>query len=204
MTALPRLPDIESGPLSDRQRAVFDRIRSGPRGEVVGPLRVWLHSPDLADLAQALGQYARYDSSLPTRLSELAILVTARIWSSGFEWAHHAPIAEAAGLAPAAVAAIGRAEVPALGDPRDAAVFAFAVELQRDRAVSDTTFATALDTLGTHGIVDLLGVCGYYGLISMTINAARVPDGDGPRLPVVSMPPERYFAQHVAPGRFPD
>ena len=85
-----RLPELDEAALTAHQQKVFDDIASGPRGNVYGPLRVWLQSPGLAETAQALGQYARYDSALPEHLSELAILVTARYWSSGFEWSHHA------------------------------------------------------------------------------------------------------------------
>lgn len=86
-----RLPILDESALTAEQREVYDRIASGPRGAVQGPLRVWLQSPEMADRAQALGQYARYDSALPAVLSELAILVAARIWSARMEWAHHAP-----------------------------------------------------------------------------------------------------------------
>jgi len=188
-----RIPDIADEPLSPRQRAVHDQIASGPRGEVVGPLRIWLHSPELADKAQALGQFARYDSSLSPILSELAILVTARLWSSGFEWAQHVPWAQKAGLAESIIAALGRARRPEFVVPEQAAVFAYTVELQRDRQVSDETHHMAASALGRRGLVDLVGICGYYGLISMTINAFRVPDGSGPRLPAVSIPASEMF-----------
>ena len=87
-----RHPKLDESALSADQQAIHDDIVNGPRGAVVGPLRVWLQSPGLAKQAQALGQYARYDSVLPQVLSELAILVTALYWSSGFEWSHHVPI----------------------------------------------------------------------------------------------------------------
>ena len=179
--------------MSAAQRTVHDRIAAGPRGKVVGPLRVWLHSPVLADRAQALGQFARYDSALPPRLSELAILVTARLWSSGFEWSHHAPIALEAGLTGDAVAAIGRGACPAFERADERAVFDFAVALHRDRRVDDAVYERAREALGNAGIVDLVGICGYYTLISMTINAFEVPDGDGPALPRTALEPEAMF-----------
>lgn len=190
---MPRLPDAEDGPLSDRQRDVIDRIKSGPRGAVQGPLRVWVHSPELADRAQALGQFVRYDSALSPIQSELAILVTARVWSSGFEWSHHAPIAARAGLSDQAIEAIARARRPDFGDPTLQAIFDFSVELHRDRDVCDATFEAALAEIGQVGVVDLTGICGYYTLISMTINAFRVPDGQGPVLPALDIPVEDYF-----------
>ena len=196
MTDLPgaaryRGPDFDA--LTPEQTAVADAILSGPRGEVVGPLRVWLTNPNLAQTAQALGQYARFDSSLPPYRSELAILVTARYWSSGFEWAHHAPLAIAAGHTQTVVDDIAAARRPDLPDETARAIFAFAAELHRDKRVSDAAYATAERLLGPAGCVDLVGICGYYTLISMTINAFEVPPGEGPALPRLDLPPERYF-----------
>ena len=189
----PRYPDIDEASLTERQRQVYDRIVAGPRGQVVGPLRVWLHSPELADHAQALGGFVRYGTALPPILSELAILVTARIWSSGFEWSHHAPIAEAAGLDPAIIEAIGLARRPEFADTVQKALFDAAVELHRDRALTDATFDAALAALGRPALVELVGICGYYTLISMTINAFEVPEDEGPLLPETDIPAERMF-----------
>ena len=188
-----RHPDLDETALSPAQKRIYDAIASGPRGAVQGPLRVWLQSPGLAAQAQLLGQYARYDSVLPPELSELAILVTARYWSSGFEWTHHAPIALDAGVPQAAVAAIGEADRFAFEDPRMQAVFDFAVELHRDKRVSDAAYDAALAVLGLRACVDLVGICGYYTLISMTINTFDVPDGDGPALPRVNRALSEYF-----------
>jgi len=180
-----RFPDLDETALTPEQAAVRDAIRSGPRGEIAGPLRVWLTSPGLARTAQALGRYARYDSSLPKHLSELAILVTGRVWSAGFEWAHHAPIAREAGVPGAAIEAIAHGRRAGFDDSQMQAVFDCAVELHRHRPIGESTFATGLEALGARGMVDLVGICGYYTLISMTINAFEVPDGEGPRLPVL-------------------
>ena len=191
-----RLPAPDERGMTEAQRVVHERIVAGPRGQVVGPLKVWLHSPALADRAQALGQFARYDSALPPRLSELAILVTARIWSSGFEWSHHAPVAREAGLPEAAVEAIGKGRRPDLECEDERAVFDFAVALHRDRRVGDAVYGRAVAALGEAGTVDLVGICGYYTLISMTINAFEVPDGDGPALPRLDLAPERMFRDY--------
>lgn len=190
---MPRLPDLNPETLTPEQRRVHDAIVAGPRGAVQGPLRVWLTSPALADRAQALGQFARFDSSLSKDLSELAILVTARIWSSGFEWAHHAPIALSAGIPQDAIDAIGLAHRPQFDCAKRQAVFDCAVELHRDRRISDARFAAGMAALGDVGMVDLVGICGYYTLISMTINAFEVPDGDGPKLPDLALPVSDYF-----------
>jgi 4-carboxymuconolactone decarboxylase len=188
-----RHPELDEAALTPEQQEVFDAIAAGPRGIVEGPLRVWVQSPGLAATAQALGQYARYDSVLSHHLSELAILVTARYWSSGFEWTIHAPIALAAGIPDWAVTAIAKAQRVVFDDPEMQAVFDFAVELHRDKNVSDATYAAAEQALGVQACVDLVGVCGYYTLISMTINVFDVPDGDGQALPALSMKPANYF-----------
>ena len=176
---MPRLADIEPDKLNPEQRRVYDEILSGPRGIVEGPLRVWVNSPGLADKAQALGAFCRYGTSLPQRLSELAIITTGAHWQAGFEWAVHAPIALAAGLDPAAVEAIRLGREPDFTAADERAVYAFSSELLRNRRVSDATFRLAFDTLGQLGLVDLVGVLGYYGLISMTINAFDVPLPEG-------------------------
>ncbi|WP_375460646.1 carboxymuconolactone decarboxylase family protein [uncultured Enterovirga sp.] len=176
---MPRLPDIEPDTLSPEQRRVYDAILSGPRGVVQGPLRVWVNSPDLAERAQALGAFCRYGTSLPQRLSELAIITTGAHWQAGFEWAVHAPIALQVGLDPSAVEAIRVGREPILDKPDEKAVYAFASELLRQRRVSDATYRQAVEALGQIGVVDLVGVLGYYGLISMTINAFEVPLPEG-------------------------
>lgn len=188
-----RYPALDEASLSPAQRRVHDAIVAGPRGKVVGPLRVWLHSPDLAEHAQALGRFARYDTQLPPVLSELAILVTARIWSSGFEWSHHAPIAATVGLPAEVIAAIGDGRRPKFGDEVQQAVFDASVELHRDRQMSDATYDAALSALGLQGMIDLVGICGYYTLISMTINVFDVPDDGGPALPACDLRPEEMF-----------
>ena len=189
-----RHPKLDESALSADQQAIHDDIVNGPRGAVVGPLRVWLQSPGLAKQAQALGQYARYDSVLPQVLSELAILVTARYWSSGFEWSHHVPIAIEAGVPSGAVDAISNAKRYAFADAEMQAVFDFAVELHLLKNVTDVTYDKALTLLGQQACVDLVGVCGYYTLISMTINVFDVPDGEGPELPALDVDLGDYFA----------
>ena len=189
---MPRLPDLDPATLTPKQRVVHDAIAQGPRGRVEGPLRVWLNSPDLAERAQALGAFCRFNSSLPPRLSELAILVTGAYWQAGFEWHVHAPVALQAGLDAAAVDAIRRGAEPGFAREDEHAVHDFCAELLRTRRVSSATYARAAGLLGTTGIVDLVGVLGYYALISMTIVAFEVPLPDGAPEPFnPSLTPER-------------
>jgi 4-carboxymuconolactone decarboxylase len=170
-----RMPHIDPAKLTPAQQKVHDAIASGPRGAVRGPLAVWLTSPDLADKAQALGAFCRFGTSLHPRLSELAILVAGAHWQAGYEWFAHAPIAVAAGVSPAAVEAIRKGEAPA-GLPADEqAVYKFAHEMVKNRRVSEPTFQAAKALLGEKAVVELVGVLGYYTLISMTIVTFDVP-----------------------------
>jgi len=170
-----RIPMLQPGDLDADQQRVAAKIAGGKRGALKGgPLLAWLHSPELADRAQTLGAYCRYDSSLPPRLSELAILVTARHWQAGYEWQAHAPEALRGGLAAHTVESIRLGQPPAFEHDDEAAVHAFAVELIERREVSDATWATAVQCIGMRGVVDLIAVLGYYGLISMTIKAGRI------------------------------
>ena len=107
-----RTPEIVYAELDADQRRVYDAIVAGPRGQVQGPLKVWLQSAQLADRAQALGAFCRFGTSLPPRLSELAIITMGAHWRAGFEWFAHAPLAIKAGVDPAAVEAIRTSKPP--------------------------------------------------------------------------------------------
>ncbi len=176
-----RLPELRYDEMSAEQRRVHDEIAGGPRGRVEGPLKVWLHVPALADRAQKLGAHARFGSALPPELSEIAILVTAHAWQADFEWYAHARLAREAGLAPAAIEAIRTGAEPELTDPKARGVYAVARELHATRALSAATYAKAEAALGAAGLVDLVGILGYYTLVSMTLNAFDVPTPDGSR-----------------------
>ena len=170
-----RLPELTDAAMTPDQRRVADAIRSSPRGVVQGPLLAWLHSPDLADRAQALGAFCRYGTSLPPRLSELAIITVGAYWRAGFEWSVHAPLAEKAGLDPAAIEALRTGATPHFEQEDEQAVWRFAHHLLHDKTVADATYRTVEGLLGAAATVDLVGILGYYGLICMTINAFGVP-----------------------------
>ena len=172
---MPRIPDLVLEKLSPEQRRAYDAIVAGPRGRVVGPLRVWLESPQLADHAQALGAFCRFGTSLPPRLSELAIITAGAFWRAKFEWHAHAPMAIKAGIEPAAVEAIRAAKTPQFSNSDEAAVHAFAHELLETRRVSEPTYRRIADALGRQAVVELVGILGYYSLVSLTLNAFEVP-----------------------------
>ena len=180
-----RLPPIPPAQWTDEQRRYAQEIIDGPRGALVSPFVPLLRSPELMGHAQRMGEYLRYRSALGQRLSELAILVTARQWSQQVEWAIHAPIAEHEGIAVSTIAAIACSERPGDMPDDEAAVHDFCVELHRDKAVCDETWSNAVRRFGERGAVDLIGINGYYALLSMLMNAARteVPASSAPRLP---------------------
>lgn len=176
---MPRLPELSPDQMSPEQRRVHDAVLAGPRGKMVGPIQVWLTSPELAEKAQELGAFCRYGTSLPDRLSELAILITGAHWKAGYEWFVHAPIGLKAGLDPAAVEAIRNGEEPKFSKADEAAVYRFAIELLIKRRVSDSTYAQAKKELSERGVVELVGILGYYTLISMTIVGFEIPVPSG-------------------------
>ncbi|WP_158970384.1 carboxymuconolactone decarboxylase family protein [Chachezhania sediminis] len=170
----PRLDAPDPATFSPRQREVHDAITAGPRGSVPGPLAIWLHRPELAARAQALGQYCRYDSALEPRLSELAILVMARTYGAEYEWFAHKKEALKAGLSPDLVEAIRTGTSPGFADVEEEVVHAVATSALETRQVPDDLYARAAEVLGTDRLVDLVGVLGYYSLISLTLNIFRV------------------------------
>lgn len=170
-----RLPPLNTEMLSPRQREVYQAILGGARHSVEGPLRAWLASPDFADRAQSLGLKCRFGSSLAPSLSELAILTVAAHWKSEFEWHAHAPLALQAGLSAAVIEAVRVDSAPPFANPDESVVQAFAAELLTRHSVSQQTFNTARERFGDEGIVDLIGILGYYTLIAMTIAAFEIP-----------------------------
>lgn len=180
-----RISPIDPDHLDPEQRAVYDSIASGPRKGVRGPLAVWLHRPQLADRAQALGRYCRYDSSIAPRLSELAILLMGRHWLAEYEWAAHKPFALEAGLSLEVIDAIRDGLEPTFAQQDEALVYAFMKQLHENRAITDQLYSDLARAIGQNGLVDLVGIAGYYTLISMTIKVFEVPPpaGVAPELP---------------------
>jgi len=177
------MAEIPLDKMSSAQRAVADAIMSGPRGGLRGPFNTWLRSPVLADRLQKVGEYIRFNTSLDKRVNEMAILMTAQAWGSQYEWYAHAPLAIKAGLDPDIVAAIGAGRKPEKMKDDEAVVWEFTTQLRRDHGVDDAIYARALEKLGEQGIMDLIAVNGYYDVVSMTLNVARVAPPAGEELP---------------------
>ena len=171
-----RIKDWTVENLTAEQKEIHDTIVNGPRGHVVGPLRIWLNNPGLARSAQTVGEYARYGTSLSKGLSELAIITTGRVWSSAFEWEHHAPLAIEGGIDPENVNIISMGQRPNFTNAEEEAVFDFAAEANILKNVSDNTYNNLVNILNETAAIDIVGICGYYSLISMTLNVFKVPN----------------------------
>jgi len=180
-----RLGPIALEDMTPAQRAAAQAIIDGPRGAVYGPFVPLLRSPELMEYAQRMGEYLRYRSAIGVRLSELAILVTARQWNQQVEWAIHAPIAAQVGIPASVIQAIAERRRPGDMLVDEAVVHDFCVELHEGKSVSDRVYADALALFGEHGVVDLMGINGYYTFLAMVMNTARtaVPAGCEARLP---------------------
>lgn len=180
-----RIPLISQGNMTDEQRLVYDRIVAGKRGMLVGPLRAALHNPDLADRWQRLGECLRYETLFPPRLSELAILVTARRWDCALEWHIHSEIAQRAGLSTETITALRLERRPDFADADEAMIYDYSRAVQYTGRVDEACYRRIVERFGARGVVELTALLGYYAMVAMTLNAHEIPlpDGAMPELP---------------------
>ena len=169
-----RITDWSVDELNSEQLDIYKEIINGPRGNVLGPIRVWLNNPNFAKYAQAVGKYVRYESSLSPALSELAIITTGRCWSSQFEWEQHAPLAEKNGIKKEYINKIANGIRPIFKNSDEQIIYDFAAEVNIKKNVSDKVYDRAYDLLGLNAVIDIVAICGYYNLISMTINVFKI------------------------------
>jgi 4-carboxymuconolactone decarboxylase len=169
-----RMPEMTLEKMTPAQRSIAEAITNGPRGRMSGPFNAWLRNPVLADRLQKVGEYVRFNTSLDKRINEMAIIMTAQAWRAQYEWYAHAPLAIKAGLDPEVVKAIGAGRKPENMKDDEAIVWEFTTQLRRDHSVDDAIYARALEKFGEQGIIDLVAVNGYYDVVSMTLNVARV------------------------------
>jgi 4-carboxymuconolactone decarboxylase len=169
-----RMPAIPAEKMTDEQKAAAATFAEGRGYAVRGPFMPLLRSPEVMLRAKAMGDYLRFKSTIEPRLNELAIIVTARFWSQPYEWHAHRPLAEKGGLRPEIADAVADGRRPEAMSIDEAAVYDFAVELHQNKCVSDHTYARAKALFGEKGVIDLTAVCGYYTLIAMVLNVARV------------------------------
>lgn len=168
-----RLPPIPFDQLSAAQQVAAQAVIDGPRGALYGPFVPLIRSPELMSATQRLGEYLRYRSAIGTRLSELAILVTARQWDQQVEWAIHVPIAQKNDISDDVINAISLRQRPSAMLDDEALVHDFCIELHQQKQVSDRTYLAALERFGEQGVVDMVGINGYYTLLAMVMNTAR-------------------------------
>jgi 4-carboxymuconolactone decarboxylase len=168
-----RFTPLARDALAPDQRLVYDAIVAGPRGTVPAPFQIFLQSAPLADRVQQLGSLLRYGTSLPPRLSELAILVTANHWRAAYEWSVHVPEALKAGVSQSTIDAISAGRRPEF-DGDDALIYDFATEFYRTRDVPDELFAAAIARFGRKTVVELASILGYYSMLAIVLNLFHV------------------------------
>lgn len=161
--------------MTAEQKTMTTNLLNGPRRGMGGPFNVMLRSPEMGDLAQKLGEYARFRPSVPAKIREMAIIIVARHWTSHYEWNAHRTAAAQAGLSADIITAIANRRRPTGMQPEEEAAYNFATELLETKQVSDATFKAAIDRFGEKGVVDIAGVMGYYQLVSMFLNIDRYP-----------------------------
>jgi len=185
--------------MTPEQKTLTDHVLAGERGTMSGPFNVLLRSPEMGDLAQKFGAQIRFHSSLPNKLNEFAILMTARFWRSQFEWYAHHRYALQAGLNPAVIEAVANGKRPASMQPDEEAVYNFCNELLNTKELTDATFRAAVNRLGERGVVDLVGVVGYYHLVSMLLNIDRypLPEGAKPELKPLKNSENRFLRSRL-------
>lgn len=170
-----RMPALADQQMNEEQRAAAAELIAGPRKAVKGPFIALLRSPQLMARLQKVGEYLRFDSPLPRRVSEFATLVVARDWTQQFEWLVHVPLALAAGTSPETIDALREGRRPRTMSADEALAYDFATELLERRGVCDASYRECVERFGEPGVVDLVALVGYFTLVSMLINVAHTP-----------------------------
>jgi 4-carboxymuconolactone decarboxylase len=183
-----RMPAIPEGKMTAAQKQAAAALAAGPRGEVKGPFVALLRSPEFMDRVQRVGEYIRFRCPLDKRINEMAAALTARHWTQQFEWWAHSRQALEAGLKPAIAEAIAEGRRPAGMAEDEEIVHAFLTELLTNKSVCDSTYERAVRKFGEAGVIDLIGVSGYYGLLAMVMNVARTAVPEGNPLPLAPLP----------------
>jgi 4-carboxymuconolactone decarboxylase len=173
VSAQDRMPLIPLEKMTDLQKKHAEEIIKGPRGALYGPFIPLIRSPELMDRAQRMGEYLRYHSAIGNKLSELVILIVSRRWTQQFEWDTHEPIALKVGISPETVKAIREGRKPAQLSDDEQIVYDVTTELDATKDLSDATYKRAVERFGEPGVIDMVGIQGYYTFLAMIMNAAR-------------------------------
>jgi len=179
-----RLPPIPESQQTEAQKKAIAEFTAARKTGISGPFVPLLRSPEVMNRARAMGDYLRFNSVLPPRLSEFAILITARYWTQNYEWDAHNQLALQGGLSADIIKAIADGRRPDKMAADEEALYTFCDELHRNQSISDATYARAVSTFGEQGVIDIVGISGYYTLLAMVLNTARtpVPAGHTPAL----------------------
>jgi 4-carboxymuconolactone decarboxylase len=179
-----RMPPIPESQQTEAQKKAVAEFTAARKTGISGPFVPMLRSPEVMNRARAMGDYLRFNSVLPPRLSEFAILITARHWTQNYEWDAHNQLALQGGLSADIVKAIAEGRRPEKMAADEEVLYTFCDELHRNQSISDATYARAVATFGEQGVIDIVGISGYYTLLAMVLNTARtpVPAGHTPAL----------------------
>jgi len=183
-----RMPPIPADKLTPAQKQAVEDYKKARATEVSGPWAVLTRSPDLMSRTRMLSDYLRFQSTLPPRLSEFVILMTARVWGQNYEWNAHHPLALKGGLNPEVAKAVAEGRRPAQMAEDETSLYDLIQELLRNRTVSDATYARAVAKFGEQGVVDAVSISGYYTMIGMLLNTARTPLAGGVPVPLPAFP----------------
>ena len=179
-----RMPPIPESQQTEAQKKAIAEFTAARKTGISGPFVPLLRSPEVMNRARAMGDYLRFNSVLPPRLSEFAILITARYWTQNYEWDAHNQLALQGGLSADIIKAIADGRRPEKMAADEEVLYTFCDELHRNQSISDATYARAVSTFGEQGVIDIAGISGYYTLLAMVLNTARtpVPAGHTPAL----------------------
>ena len=175
-----RLKLLSPGEMSADQKETYDESIAGKRGAPPAPMMAWLNSPEMARHATRLGGVLRFDTIFPAKLSEIAILVTARHWTSHYEWYAHKRLALKGGMDPKIIDDIRDRRTPDFDDPKDKMIYDVAKSLHEGHGVAKPLYDAAVELLSVRGVVEIIGLCGYYTMVSMTLNTFEfdLPEGE--------------------------
>jgi len=175
-----RLKLLSPGEMNADQKQTYDESIASKRGRPPPPMMAWLNSPEMARHATRLGAVLRFDTQFSAKLSEIAILVTARHWTSHYEWYAHKRLALNAGMDPRIIEDIRDRRTPHFDDPKGQMIYDLSRSLHEGHGVSKALYDEAVKVIGERGIVEIIGLCGYYTMVSMTLNTFEfeLPQGE--------------------------
>ncbi len=170
-----RMPPLAADQMNEAQRKAAAELTAGPRKGVKGPFIPLIRNPELMDRLQKVGEYLRFQSSLEPRIGEFIMLIVAREWTQQFEWAVHVPLGRKSALQDDVIGALAEGRRPSAMRADEEIVYDFCEELLRTKGVSDTTYRRAVGAFGENGVIDTIGVLGYFTTVSMVLNVAHTP-----------------------------